>query len=379
MRNDDNTTGKGVDSIGERINGGDIETVGRLVEQEHVGGLNGEEGEDDTGLLAIGKGTDERGLGLTRETVLAKLLAPVLVILGLIGVLVTDEVESGLGQVELLSGVLRVETKLQVGVTLDDTVGGRELAGHETEQGRLANTVGADESGTGVHVETEIDVAVKVVLGVTRVREGDVVEGQDGRRELLDIGEAEGEDSVLLDRLDEAIGLHLVENLLTGLGLADQVGVGTSASNELLDVGNFVLLLLVGLHLVGLLLGAGLMVSVVVTTIVEEGLEAHVDHVCADTVEEILGVRNQDEGTVPLLKVFFEPHAGLEIQMGGRVVEKEESGLDEEGLGEGDTHTPTTGHVLGLLLDGLLVETETGQNEGSAGLEGGGIHLVDVL
>lgn len=266
-----------------------------------------------------------------------------------------------------------------MGVTLDDTVGGRELASHEAEQGGLANTVGADESGTGVHVETEIDVAVQVVLGVARVREGNVVERQDRRRELLNIGEAEGEDTILLDGLDEAIGLHLVENLLAGLGLTDQVGVGTSASNELLDVGNFILLLLVGLHLVGLLLGAGLVVSVVVTTIVDEGLEAHVDHACADTVEEILGVRNQDEGAVPLLEVFFQPHAGLEIQMGGRVVEKEESGLDEEGLGEGNTHTPTTGHVLGLLLDGLLVETETGQDEGSAGLEGGGVHLVDVL
>lgn len=94
MRNDDNTTGEGVDGIGERVNGGNIETVGRLVEQEHVGGLDGEEGKDDTGLLAVGKCTDKRGLGLTGQTVLAKLLAPVLVVLRLVGVLVTNEVES---------------------------------------------------------------------------------------------------------------------------------------------------------------------------------------------------------------------------------------------------------------------------------------------
>ena len=142
---------------------------------------------------------------------------------------------------------------------------------------------------------------------------------------------------------------------------------------------DLVLLLLVGLGLVDLLLATGLEVRVVVTTEVHELLLAHVHHVGADTVEEIERVGDEDEGAVPLLHVLLEPHTGLQIQMGCGVVEKKERGLDEEGLGEGDTHTPSTRHVLGLLVHGLLVETETSQNERGTGVEGGRVHGVDTL
>lgn len=62
VRDDNDTTGEVVDGVSERVNGGDIETVGRLVEQEHVGTVDGEESEDDSALLALGKGTHEGGL-----------------------------------------------------------------------------------------------------------------------------------------------------------------------------------------------------------------------------------------------------------------------------------------------------------------------------
>ena len=93
VRDDNDTTGEGVDSIGQRINGGDIETVGRLVQQDHVGRLNGQQSKDDSALLSLGKSSHKGGLGLTSKTVLAELLSPVLEILGDVGELVTDEVE----------------------------------------------------------------------------------------------------------------------------------------------------------------------------------------------------------------------------------------------------------------------------------------------
>ena len=93
VRNDDDTTGEGVDGISKRVNGGDIETVGRLVQQDHIGRLNGQQGEDDSALLSFGKGSHKGGLGLTGETVLAELLSPVLEILGDVGELVADEVK----------------------------------------------------------------------------------------------------------------------------------------------------------------------------------------------------------------------------------------------------------------------------------------------
>ena len=49
----DNTTTEVVDSIGEGVDTGDIQTVGRFVEKEHIGRVDSEQGEDDTALLAF--------------------------------------------------------------------------------------------------------------------------------------------------------------------------------------------------------------------------------------------------------------------------------------------------------------------------------------
>ena len=379
MRNDDNTTAESVDGIGQGVDCRDIETVGRLVKQQHVRALDGQKRENDTGLLTVGKCGHLRSLSLTSHTETAKLLSPVLVVLADVREPVFDEVEGRLGKIKLLSRVLRVDTKLQVSVARDDTACRAQLSCEDVEESRLSDTVGSDKGGTRVHIDTEVEVLVQVLGRDTRVGEGDVIERQHRRRQLLDIGEAEGEDPVDLDRLDEPISLHLVKNLLARLGLPDQIGVCTGRSDELLDVLDLVLLLLVRLGLVDLLLAAGLVVRVVVTTIVQELLHAHVDHVCAHTVQEIHRVGDQDEGAVPLLHVLLQPHTGLQVQMGGGVIEQQQRRLDEQSLGEGDTHTPSTGHILGLLLDGLLVETETSQDEGGADVESGRVHALLTL
>jgi len=130
VADDNNTSAEGVDGIGQAVNGGNIKTVRGLVEEQHVGALNGKEGEYDTALLSIGQSANQRCLGLAGQAIAAELLPPVLVVLGLAGVFVTNEVECRLSKVELLGRVLRVETHLQVSVSADGTASGRQLAGH---------------------------------------------------------------------------------------------------------------------------------------------------------------------------------------------------------------------------------------------------------
>jgi len=81
MGDDNNTSAESVDSICQTVDGRNIETVGRLVQQQHVGLLDGQEGEDDTTFLTIGEGADQRSLGIAAQAILAELLSPVLVIL----------------------------------------------------------------------------------------------------------------------------------------------------------------------------------------------------------------------------------------------------------------------------------------------------------
>jgi hypothetical protein len=81
-------------------------------------------------------------------------------------------------------------------------------------------------------LDTEAQLRVEVVLLTTRVRERDLVEREDGRRELLHVLKPEVERLRLLYLLDETRRLHLVDDLLLGLGLFDEVGVGTSGGDE---------------------------------------------------------------------------------------------------------------------------------------------------
>ena len=81
-------------------------------------------------------------------------------------------------------------------------------------------------------LDTEAEVLVQVVLLLARIRERDVVERDDGRRELADVLEVEAQRLRRLDLLDEACRLHLVDDLLLGLGLLDQVRVCTRRCDE---------------------------------------------------------------------------------------------------------------------------------------------------
>jgi hypothetical protein len=80
-------------------------------------------------------------------------------------------------------------------------------------KGKADEPVVSDDGDTRVHVDTEVEVLVEVVLLLTRVRERDVREGNDGRGKLGDVLESEVESLASLDGLDETGGLHLIDDL----------------------------------------------------------------------------------------------------------------------------------------------------------------------
>ena len=77
--------------------------------------------------------------------------------------------------------------------------------------------------------------------------------------------------------------------------------------------------------------------------------------------------------------VPFEPDDRLEIEVVPRFVEEEVVRLDKERAGEGDTHPPTSRHVLGGLLHHLLRETETVEDRAGLGLECARVHLLEWI
>ena len=71
---------------------------------------------------------------------------------------------------------------------------------------------------------------VEVILGLARVAEADVDEGQHGGRQLVAVGELEGEGRLVCHGLCEALRHHLVNDLLLRLRLQRRRGGGTVRS-----------------------------------------------------------------------------------------------------------------------------------------------------
>ena len=69
---------------------------------------------------------------------------------------------------------------------------------------------------------------VQVVFLPTRIRESDIIEGKDWRRQLANVFETEVQRTRCLDFLYETGCLHLINDLLLRFGLLYEVGVGTS-------------------------------------------------------------------------------------------------------------------------------------------------------
>ena len=65
------------------------------------------------------------------------------------------------------------------------------------------------------------------------------------------------------------------------------------------------------------------------TSVHLELLLVHVDDVGTDSVHEVLGVRDEQQDAVELLQRVFQPHAGLQVQVIGGLVQDEEGRVDE--------------------------------------------------
>ena len=102
-------------------------------------------------------------------------------------------------------------------------------------------------------------------------------------------------DSTFVRHLQQAISLHLVQDLLPGFGLAHQVGVRTTGRNKLLDISDFNFLLSIQFDLIRLLFRTSLDIRIVVAGPIAQLLLLHHHHVSAHPVEEILGMTNHNK------------------------------------------------------------------------------------
>mmetsp|Transcript_22868 Transcript_22868/g.53363 ORF Transcript_22868/g.53363 Transcript_22868/m.53363 type:complete len:560 (-) Transcript_22868:232-1911(-) len=369
-----------LDCVSQCVNRLNIQMVSRLVEQQHVGIAHANHCEHQARLLAIGQHADLRSLLTTGDGETTQVCSPLLKIAGellVVRELVHEELEHSHVVVECFHRMLCKATDGHVGMAGHRSLSCSKIASHQLDQSRLASTVGTHQRNTRVAVHAKVQVTVERFA--PRIAEGDVDERQHRGSELRARGELQGEPGLAMHGLGEASSLHLVDNLLLGLGLLHQVAESTARSDELLQVLDVVLLLLVLLGLNNLVLGNSFLEGVIVTGVVGQPLLREPDDVVAHTVQEILRVGNDDQALRVGLQVILEPHTCLQIQMVGRLVEQQKRRGSKQRTCKRHTHAPTTGHILGHFAHHVAAKTQTVQKLGSTDFESGRVQLTQAL
>ena len=160
-------------------------------------------------------------------------------------------------------------------------------------------------------------------------------------------GKAEVDGLLFRRNLDSLDPLQFLDAALHLLGLGGLVAEAVDEGFELLDA---VLLVLVGGDQLGAALVLLLLVPGVAAGIEVQALVPQLDDLADGDVEEVAVVGDQHEGVRVGVEILFEPVAGFQVEMVGRLVEQQQVGFFQQQLGERDAHLPAAGELLGALL-----------------------------
>src|ERR1035437_4219714 len=133
----------------------------------------------------------------------------------------------------------------------------------------------------------------------------------------------------------EIAGLQALDFLLAGSDLAG-AGAGRKAGDEFVELGDFLFALLILGFDARADLGLGEHHVVVAAGVHDDGFVIDIGDVGTDAVEEVAIVGDDDEGALVIGEVILQPVDAIEIEVVGGLVEEEERGSAEEGLGEED-------------------------------------------
>ena len=157
--------------------------------------------------------------------------------------------------------------------------------------------------------------------------------------------------------------LELLKHTHTALHL---VGLGVRALEALDEVGRLgdeLLLLLVGLHLLLAALGTQALVLGVVHLIVVEAAHRDLEGTRGDVVDEGAVVADDDDCLPRLDEEVFKPLDRLNVEVVRRLVEEEDVGLLQEELCQLDTHTPAPTELARLSREVASLEAKTKERQ----------------
>ncbi len=348
-----------------------VEVVGRLVEEQQVGGLEQQDGQGQAVALAAGEDTDLLVDIVAMEEEGAEQVAQF-----------RHHVEGGNPGDLLQHRQLPIEG---VGLVLGE-VGQHQprpfLAlpfkrcfdpGQQAHQRRLAGAVGADQGHPLAAFDGQFDVAkhrvcaIAVAHPVELHRQAPAL-GRDRKLEgdaLAFGGEVDALD--LLQLLDAALHQRCLDVVVAKL------------VDERLDLGDLLVLAAFGFAQSSHLFVACGEVAGVATGIVSQFGVPDFDDFGDHLVKEEAVVGDEHHGERVVGQILFQPVAGGEVEMVGRLVEQQQVRPAQQQLGQGNAHLPTAREVLARLVAVGLRKTEPLEDPGHLGLHGIAAALQEFL
>ena len=214
----------------QSIHGLNVKMIGRFVQNEDMRVRQTQTRKRNAGLLTAGQEGHFLQPRRARNAKGAEVPSVLLVLLA--RVILRHESDGADGHVEGVDVVLGEEADAEAGVLGDEAGRGLEVADEEFEDGGLAGAVGADDADARVELHVQVDVAEERSLG--RVAEGDARHLDDGRGELLHLGEFEVHRVLAFRGFQDG---HLFEFLDARLGFGGFGGVVAKLVDEGLQVG----------------------------------------------------------------------------------------------------------------------------------------------
>mmetsp|Transcript_6209 Transcript_6209/g.19203 ORF Transcript_6209/g.19203 Transcript_6209/m.19203 type:complete len:283 (-) Transcript_6209:832-1680(-) len=194
-----------------------------------------------------------------------------------------------------------------------------EAAGYEVEKCRLADAVGTHDCKAALQVQPKVQVVEQ--CGAVLVPKRHVVERNDRRRDDADwLREPEDVVGVLLHLLHVC---HALERLDARLDERGAVGIEAEAIDEGLHVFALDLVRFCRTLCVSNALRHRADKRAVVAFVGRELLAVQVDDVSTHTVEELPRMRHDEQSLRPLDQVLLQPQHCVQVQMVGRLVQKQ--------------------------------------------------------
>src|SRR5579864_5380025 len=253
--------------------------------------------------------------------------------------------DAGVG-IEFLILILRKVVGLDVVAETEFAVGHLLRTGQKFDERGLPRAVYADQGNAVSAFDHEIDVAKDFLFGAAVfawVRFGHIFELGHDAAAGLGLGKRKVDGLFFRRNLDALDLFQFLDAALHLLGLGGLVAEAVDEDFQLLDAVTLVavggLELLVALRLLRQKL-------VVVAGVKPETLVPDFGDLVDGDVEKIAVVRDQHERVRIVLQIFFEPVAGFEIEMVGRLIEQQQVGLLQKKFREGEAHLPSAGEFV---------------------------------